>query len=161
MDQIKEKIDSLTAHFEKIPYLKVASEKVGIPLGQLVIGVMLFLVLFVLLGFGASLIIHAVGILYPAYMSFKAIESPSEDDDKLWLTYWTIFALYNFIDRFIDYLFFWVPCYFVIKLLVLVYMFFPETRGAVRFYNLFAKPIFKNLEDRIDTFLSSLNSKSN
>ena len=160
MDQIKQKIDNLSRHFEQVPALKQLSEKTGIPLGQLVIGVMVVLFLFVLLGFGANLIVHVVGILYPAYMSFKAIESKEEDDDKMWLTYWVVFALYNFADRFVDILFFWVPFYFVIKLVVLVYMFFPETRGAIKFYNIIARPIFKMYESQIDDALQTVSNEA-
>ena len=157
MDQIKQKIDSLSKHFEKIQPLRILSEKTGIPLGYIVIGVIVCLFIFVLVGVGANLIVHIVGILYPAYMSFKAIETKEEDDDKLWLTYWIVFALYSFADRFVDILFFWVPCYFVIKLLVLVYLFFPETKGALRFYNLFAWPFFKACEAKVDKFLERIN----
>ena len=40
------------------------------------------LFLLVLLGLGSNFIVNVVGILYPAYMSFKAIESDDEEDDK-------------------------------------------------------------------------------
>lgn len=160
MDQIKQKIDNLSKHFEQVPVLKMISEKSGVPLGQLVIGVMTVFFIFVLIGFGTSLIVNVVGILYPAYMSFKAIESKEDDDDKLWLTYWVVFSLYNFADRFVDILFFWVPFYHVIKLIVLIYMFFPETRGALKFYNIVARPIFKMYESKIDAALKNVSEEA-
>ncbi|OMJ87174.1 hypothetical protein SteCoe_11180 [Stentor coeruleus] len=154
MDQLKQKISELSQELEKIPMVKLVAQKAGVEAGLIAIGIMSFLFVMVFFGLGASLIVHVVGILYPAYMSFKAIESPAEDDDTLWLTYWVVFAVYNFADRFIDYLFFWVPCYFLVKLIVLVYMFFPQTRGAIRIYNVFFRPIFKIYEAQIDQALN-------
>jgi receptor expression-enhancing protein 5/6 len=39
----------------------------------------------------SRIIVDMVGVLYPAYISFKAIETPHLDDDKQWLTYWVVF----------------------------------------------------------------------
>jgi receptor expression-enhancing protein 5/6 len=160
MDQINQKIIALTEHFEEIPALKALGKRTGVPLGQLVLGVLALLFLLVLLGVYPGIIVNFVGILYPAYMSFKAVESKEEDDDKQWLTYWVVFAVYNFADRFVDYIFFWIPFYSAIKLLVLVYMFFPETRGATKFYNIVAQPIFKAYEARIDSFLEAVSEEA-
>ena len=36
---------------------------------------------------------NVVGFVYPAYMSFKAIETEDDvDDDIQWLTYWVVFG---------------------------------------------------------------------
>jgi Protein involved in membrane traffic len=160
MDQVNQKIDELTKHFEQIPILKSLSQKTGVPLGQIILGVMVILFLLVLIGVGTNSIIHLIGILYPAYMSFKAIETKEEEDDTLWLTYWVVFAAYNFADRFIDYLFFWVPFYFVIKLLVLVYMFFPQTRGAEKVYKIFIGPFFRQYQSSIDEALGFISEEA-
>ena len=159
MEQFNQKIDSLTAHFEKVPGLAMVCEKSGVKAGYVVLGTLVVACLLVVIGLGTSTVINVVGILYPAYMSFKAIESMETDDDKQWLTYWLVFAFYSFLDRFIDYLFFWVPGYFVIKLVILIYMFFPETRGASRFYEMFARPMFKKYEEKIDGFLNSISER--
>jgi receptor expression-enhancing protein 5/6 len=153
MEEIKAKIEELSEQLEQISLFKTLRAKTGVPTGTFAIGLMSVLFLLVFVGFGASLIVSVVGILYPAYMSFKAIESAEEDDDKMWLTYWVIFAVYNFADRFVDYLFFWVPFWFVIKLVVLVWMFFPQTKGAIKIYHLIARPIFKAYEARIDQII--------
>eukprot|EP00593_Proboscia_inermis_P001347 CAMPEP_0171294984 /NCGR_PEP_ID=MMETSP0816-20121228/3549_1 /TAXON_ID=420281 /ORGANISM="Proboscia inermis, Strain CCAP1064/1" /LENGTH=96 /DNA_ID=CAMNT_0011767287 /DNA_START=44 /DNA_END=331 /DNA_ORIENTATION=+ len=37
---------------------------------------------------GAKLVTDLVSFIYPAYASFKAIDSPDQNDDTQWLTYW-------------------------------------------------------------------------
>ncbi len=50
-----------------------------------------------------------VGFVYPAYASFKAIESPDKHDDTMWLTYWVVFAVFSIAETFSDTLLWWFP----------------------------------------------------
>jgi receptor expression-enhancing protein 5/6 len=153
MDQIQPYIDDLSAQLDRNPTIRQLAQKTGVPSGYIALGLVGVCFLFVLLGIGGSFITDLVGIFYPAYMSFKAIESPGGDDDKLWLTYWVVFAFYAFADNFLDILFFWVPCYYAIKLLVLVALFAPQIRGAVLLYDGVIRPLLKKHEDEIDKAL--------
>uniref|UniRef100_A0A8C9IBR6 Receptor expression-enhancing protein n=1 Tax=Piliocolobus tephrosceles TaxID=591936 RepID=A0A8C9IBR6_9PRIM len=45
----------------------------------------------------------------------KAIESPSKDDDTVWLTYWVVYALFGLAEFFSDLLLSWFPFYYVGK----------------------------------------------
>jgi receptor expression-enhancing protein 5/6 len=40
----------------------------------------------------AAPISNLIGWALPAYLSVQAIESPSQNDDKQWLTYWVSWA---------------------------------------------------------------------
>lgn len=150
MEQITSYVATLTEQLDKHPTVKQIADKVGVPSGYIASGLIVTCFLFVFLGVGASLITDAVGIFYPAYMSFKAIESDGVDDDKQWLTYWVVFAVYGFADRFLDFIFFWVPFYYPIKLLVLITLFAPQTRFAVLLYDRVIKPFLKKYESQID-----------
>ena len=44
-------------------------------------------------------VVSGVGVLYPAYASFKTLESPADDDDKQWLTYWVVYALTTSVEE--------------------------------------------------------------
>jgi receptor expression-enhancing protein 5/6 len=44
--------------------------------------IILFVIILVFFEFGSEVISEVVGFIYPAYMSFKAIESEKKDDDK-------------------------------------------------------------------------------
>lgn len=45
----------------------------------------------------------------------KAIESPSKDDDTVWLTYWVVYALFGLAEFFSDLLLSWFPFYYMGK----------------------------------------------
>ena len=87
---------------------------------------------------------------FTAYQSFKAVESQSRDETKLWLTYWVVFSLFFFIEYLIDIILFWVPFYYLIKLLFLLYLYMPQVRGAVMVYNYIIRPILLKHEKMID-----------
>ena len=91
-------------------------------------------------GVGADLITDLIGMFYPMYMSFKALETKEGEDDKLWLTYWVVYAIYKVVDEWAEILFFWVPFYYPIKLAFLVFLFAPQTKGAVKLYDGFVRP---------------------
>lgn len=66
------------------PLLPELHRRTGIRYSYLLLGGILLLFAFLFLGFGASLLSTVIGFVYPAYASFKAIESPSRADDKQW-----------------------------------------------------------------------------
>ena len=86
------------------------------------------------LEFGSGLLSQLIGFVYPAYMSFKAIESNGEDDDKQWLTYWVVYCFFTLTEMVIGVLLKAIPFYNLIKLLFFVYMFHPKTLGATTLY---------------------------
>ena len=49
-----------------------------------------------------------LGILYPAYASYKAIRMKSPKDYVKWMMYWVVFSLFTALETFTDvFLAFW------------------------------------------------------
>jgi len=134
------------------PYVAQVAAKTGVRPSLVVAGVGGFFVLFILAGFGARFLTNLVGFVYPIYASFKALKSPSTDDDALWLTYWVVFGLFSLIESATDVLFFWIPFYNLVKMVFLVYLYAPQTRGANHIFNQFINPFLKRYEREIDNF---------
>lgn len=90
------------------------------------------------------------GITYPAYASFKALESPSRDDDKQWLTYWVVYGLCTSMETVSSRLMRWLPGYYVTKTLFLIWMMLPKTKGATIMYRNVFYPLLKQYEPYVD-----------
>ena len=106
-------------------------------------------VLFVMLGIGQSYITNVLGVAYPAFMSFVALESQGTEDDKQWLTYWVCFGAFNIVDQFAGIILQFIPFYYFLKLGFLVYLFHPSTMGATTVYEKYILPNVQKYEGRV------------
>ena len=106
-------------------------------------------VVLVMLGIGNTYITCLLGVAYPCFMSFLALESTKEDDDKQWLTYWVVFGIFNFVDHFAGFILSLVPFYFFLKLVFLVWLFHPSSQGATTIYNIYILPNMQQYEKHI------------
>ncbi|CAK4259699.1 unnamed protein product [Aphanomyces euteiches] len=106
----------------------------------------------------SRLVVSGVGVLYPAYASFKALESPADDDDKQWLTYWVVYALTTSVEEAAETVLQFFPGYYVLKCLFLVWLMLPKTRGAAIIYRSFIRPLLKKYEPLLDAKLIALRS---
>lgn len=110
-------------------------------------------ILFVMFGVGQSYITNIIGVAYPAFMSFIALESQGTEDDKQWLTYWVCFGAFNIVDQFAGIILQFIPFYYFLKLGFLVYLFHPSTMGATQVYNNFILPNVQKYEGRVKQVL--------
>jgi len=125
--------------------LNQASQKTGQPRIYLVVGTVLLLFTLTTAVFGLSFISNLFGF-YPLYNSFKALRSPSPNDDEFWLTYWVVFSTLALFESLIDGVFFWLPFYYVIKVIFLVWCFHPATKGALVVYQRVLGPLFVGIQ---------------
>ena len=119
------------------------SKATGLPQQKVLQSAMALVVLFIVFGIGQSILTNLIGVAYPAFMSFVALESEGTDDDKLWLTYWVVFGAFTILDQFAGILLALIPFYYVLKVGMLIWMFHPATQGAITLYNNFVQPYVK------------------
>jgi len=90
---------------------------------------------------GAKLISDLIGFLYPAYMSFKAIDSVDTADNTQWLTYWVVFSLFSITEQTAMALTSLIPFYFYIKCAFFLWLYHPRFMGAQMVYNDVVRPL--------------------
>ena len=84
----------------------------------------------------SHLLVQIIGVVYPCFKSIKALDSEGIDDDKQWLTYWMVFSIFSFIDSSGGFFLSYIPFYYLIKLLILIWLQNPLTLGAKSIYKM-------------------------
>merc|ERR1711894_819521 len=83
-------------------------------------------------------------------MTFRAIESPSKEDDTQWCIYWVCFGVLQFFETFSDYILFWFWPYHFAEAALIVYLAHPAFRGADVVYNSLIGPYMRtNVVDKV------------
>ena len=137
------KIDTL---LENIPFIKIIESETNLDKKTILNVFLIFSSLSIITMFGINILIYLVGILYPAYMSFKSLQTPKNDDNSQWLTYWIVFSTINLFDI----LAYIIPFYYILKLVYIIWLFHEKTKGAQILYIKYIEPFLKDNENNID-----------
>ncbi|KAK7041769.1 ER membrane protein DP1/Yop1 [Paramarasmius palmivorus] len=136
----------LDKELTKYPVLVNFEQKTQVPKTYAVLGAGALVVILHLFNPLAAPVSNLVGWAIPAYLSFKAIESPSPQDDIQWLTYWVVFGFFNFLESFaLRVVLYYIPWYFAFKTVFIVWLQLPFTRGAQTTYFTVLKPVLANI----------------
>lgn len=132
--------------YGEVPFIKKASELTKQPHYLIVFGIVIILMLSCLTPPGQWFCSILLSFLLPAYMSFKAIESPSHEDDKKWLTYWVVFGFNYCFEDVIFSLLFWVPLIRLIRTALLVFLFVSREKGSEFLFRAYVAPAFTKIQ---------------
>ncbi|XP_025424133.1 receptor expression-enhancing protein 5-like [Sipha flava] len=149
---------------ESKPWYKLfnwAEAQTGVNRLNLFFGFAVFIVFYLLIGYGTLLLSNLIGFLYPAYASIKAVESSGKDDDTKWLTYWVVFSFITLIEFPAEIILQWIPFYSLIKTIFFVWCFIPiHNNGSVVVYSKFIRPYFLKHQGDIDQAVNDLSEKA-
>lgn len=94
------------------------------------------------------------GTLYPAYRSFKAVRTKNIREYVKWMMYWIVYAVWLNVEVIADVILgFWMPFYYEAKVLFMLWLISPYTRGASMLYRKFIHPLMIRHEEEIDAYL--------
>ncbi|KAF9159429.1 ER membrane protein DP1/Yop1 [Actinomortierella ambigua] len=152
-------IAQLDKELSKQPKAVQLEAATGVPKTYFALGLGAFFGLMIFFNFAGQLFSNILGFVYPAYRSFKALESPEKEDDKQWLTYWTVYGFVSILESFTDFLLYWFPFYFLLKTVFLLWLMIPTFNGAITVYNRFLRPFLAQHSKDIDSSYSSIKAK--
>ncbi|XP_054721917.1 receptor expression-enhancing protein 1-like [Uloborus diversus] len=105
----------------------------------------------------SRLVLLVFGTLYPAYASYKTVKTKNVKDYVKWMMYWVVFAMYKFIEIFADiFIAFWFPFYYELKIMFVLWLICPATRGSSYIFRKLINPHLSKHEKVIDSYLNSL-----
>ncbi|XP_044609621.1 receptor expression-enhancing protein 6 isoform X1 [Equus asinus] len=162
MDGLRQRLERLLEQRNVVTEALGALEaRTGVDKRYLATGAATLLGLYLLFGYGASLLCNLIGFVYPAYASVKAIESPNKDDDTVWLTYWVVYGLFGLAEFFSDLLLSWFPFYYVGKCGFLLFCMAPGPwNGAHLLYHRVIRPLFLKHHEAVDSIVSDLSRRA-
>ncbi|KAI9246699.1 TB2/DP1, HVA22 family-domain-containing protein [Phascolomyces articulosus] len=156
----KKALVQLDEQLSQIQYCNDFERLTGVPKTYVVLGAGGLFAIMIFFNIAGQLLTNFISWVYPAYASFKAIETPTPADDKQWLTYWTVIGFVQIIEYFSDMLLFWVPFYFLIKTVFVLWLTLPQFRGAEIVYGRFIRPFLMEAQNDIDRHAHDLKQKA-
>ncbi|XP_063708299.1 uncharacterized protein LOC134836938 [Culicoides brevitarsis] len=104
-------------------------------------------------------VILVFGTLYPAYASYKAVRTKDVKEYVKWMMYWIVFAFFTCIETFTDIFLSWFPFYYEIKVILVIWLLSPATKGSSTLYRKFVHPMLTKREQEIDEYINQAKEK--
>jgi len=139
----------LDKELSKYPIINQLEAKTQVPKAYGALAAAVFFLSTIFINTLALPVSNLVGWALPAYLSHRAIETPGHEDDIQWLTYWTVFGFFTFIESLaLRPVLYYIPYYFPIKTAFVLWLQLPTTKGAVTFHHSVIKPVVNNFRGK-------------
>ena len=170
-----EKLNKKLLHYKEIEtfYKKTGIQPIFIAI------ILIIMLIFIFIGIFDRLLTIIIGTAYPLYMSIKTVrkkiieeneeeeneeeeeenEKENENDIIHWLSYWVIFSVFINFENLFKFLLKYIPFYFFIKVLFLLFCYLPQYRFANYLYNKFIKKLFSRYEKTVIDYSNKLVKK--
>jgi len=103
----------------------------------------------VLSGFGC----FVIGIVFPGFMSLKALMTPEADDDARWLMYWVVFSAFTFLTEWIDVISQYFDFWYELQFFILIWFQLPFTDGLNLCYDFVVVPLMRPVFRKVDEYM--------
>mmetsp|Transcript_22816 Transcript_22816/g.29117 ORF Transcript_22816/g.29117 Transcript_22816/m.29117 type:complete len:779 (-) Transcript_22816:1580-3916(-) len=140
-----------------------AADQSGFPKTFIMAGFVAFTTFFLAtlwLGLGTRTLSYSIGVLYPVYQSYKALEKRSNEMNQQWLTYWIVYGCMSALEGTVlrPFTFLYPTLFYVFKMMILLWLVNPNQLGATMLYHLFIAPWMRRHEGSIDKALATFNA---
>ncbi len=164
MTSLEKTLNQLREEIFKYPILKkygdLIEEKTKINVEYYVVGFGVLLAVMLFANVGGLFISNLIGFVYPSYATIRALESKNKEDDTEWLMYWVVFTTFSVVENFVEFVIYWIPFYYPVKVTFLLWCMLPQYKGAAKVYELVIKPTFLKHESVLDAALNSIDPKA-
>ncbi|WBW74930.1 ER membrane protein DP1/Yop1 [Schizosaccharomyces osmophilus] len=138
--RVKQQMEDLDQRLSSFPQLNKLEKTVGVSKLYVVLGLAGVYFLFLILNMGGPILTNLLAFGMPAFFSIHAIETTNKSDDTQWLTYYLITSFMNVIEYWSNLILYYVPFYWLIKAVFLLWLALPKFNGAAIVYNYVIRP---------------------
>ncbi|XVF07570.1 hypothetical protein REPUB_Repub06bG0150800 [Reevesia pubescens] len=112
--------------------------------------------------FITRLLVLILGYAYPAIECFKTVEKNRVEIEELrfWCQYWIIVAFLTVFERIGDIFMSWLPIYDELKLTLLIYLWYPKTKGTTYIYDTLLRPYMVGNGTEVDRKIQELRARA-
>jgi len=103
----------------------------------------------------ADAVCNVIGVAYPGYMTFKALKRRKMREYQEVIMYWIVYALFICTTYFTDIFLSWIPLYYELKIVFVIWLVLPSTKGSYYVYKQFVHGWLNEHEPDIDDALDS------
>ncbi|KAI8137342.1 TB2/DP1, HVA22 family-domain-containing protein [Fennellomyces sp. T-0311] len=157
--KLREGLARLDGELSQYKYCNEIERRTGVPKSYFALGGGALVFIMIFFNLAGQLLTNTISWVYPAYASFKAIETSTTADDKQWLTYWTVIGFVQIVEFFSDVLLYWFPFYYLFKTVFILWLALPQFRGAEVLYTRFLRPYLLKAQTDIDRKADDLRQK--
>jgi hypothetical protein len=113
---------------------------------------------------GIEKVAAVIGLVFPLYQTFRALELEDEDDEEkrpLWLKYWIVFGFFHFISSYVgDFVLSRVlPFYYQLKIMFVIWLFNSSTGGVHVVYDKVMRPLLILYAKEIGAYIDVAQNK--
>lgn len=97
--------------------------------------------------------------LQPCYSTFKTLSrTPPYADLQVWCMYWAVVGAFIAIENILGFLMSWLPFYWELRTLFLLYLSLPQIQGSTYVYKTYLEPFCRINEAEFDAGIASVTS---
>ena len=94
------------------------------------------------------------------WMSIQCIESGSNQETSGWLSFWTIFGLFQTFEMFFFFITYLIPYYSLVRLAFFLYLMLPQFQGALTLYQAVFQPLLAKHKSEIQAFIQKIQTQA-
>ncbi|XP_023237193.1 receptor expression-enhancing protein 5-like [Centruroides sculpturatus] len=135
-------------------------EKCGCNRFYIVACLMIIVAGYTAVGYGNEIVCTVTSTVYPICASMDAMQRGTSRDIEIMTVYWMIFTLINLFEILFDAIVAWIPCYWMLKMLFLIFCYAPLSNNISLFFyrNILRGPITSVLVEQCNGAEPSIKS---
>ena len=157
MQKLEEYMDKFGfLQYSELPLLKKISKKTKIPSPVIVLIILAIFIGLAMTPFFAEVLTTFVVFFVPAFRTFQALQTETQEDDAKMLTYWIVFGTVFTFDKIFRKLLGFFGFYTYLRAIILFLLFSFDARGSQFLYARIIRPFFNKFGGSFDEAMEPL-----
>ena len=160
MEHAQRVLDKLEKFALSQPEFSKTCKKYGLPPGMVLAGILSILIVIGIIIQGYNIVVALITCVYPMIKSIETIQNGEDEATKKWLSFWTVFGIFQTLEMFIGFILNFIPYYSIVRLLFFLFLMLPQTNGSKIIYDSVFQPFLKKHQKEIEEFVQKVTTQA-